>query len=341
MKRIVAGVLATGVALVAAADVVTFTSGSKLTGTLVHVEGGTITFKSDDVGEVKIPQDKVAELTTDKPNTILFVDKTRKDAVIALKGGEYTASGEKLDMSGVKSVNPEEEKWHGSVNVAASSARGNTVSENVTLLAEVNRRWGDHDRFAANGGFYFAQSGDSRDTKRKTEDRLVLAAQEDHFWANKVYQYVNGKFETDRINDLDHRFRIGTGLGYQWLDNQNFDLTGTWSFSQEAGAEYVHEKWENPNPGQDEGYCSFRYAHHLKYVPRFAPSLSWFHNLEYHPDVSEWADVYTINADVGFSTVVWAGWDLLAKIEWDYNSAPAEHAKNSDIRYIIGLGYKW
>ena len=33
--------------------------------------------------------------------------------------------------------------------------------------------------------------------------------------------------------------------------------------------------------------------------------------------------------------------DLLAKIEWDYNSVPSVGRKSSDFRYIVGLGYKW
>ncbi len=33
--------------------------------------------------------------------------------------------------------------------------------------------------------------------------------------------------------------------------------------------------------------------------------------------------------------------DLLAKIEWDYNSQPSGNRKKSDYRYIVGLGYKW
>jgi hypothetical protein len=48
-----------------------------------------------------------------------------------------------------------------------------------------------------------------------------------------------------------------------------------------------------------------------------------------------------MRADVGFTTKIVMNFDLLCKIEWDYNSMPSVGRKSSDIRYIVGLGYKW
>jgi len=52
-------------------------------------------------------------------------------------------------------------------------------------------------------------------------------------------------------------------------------------------------------------------------------------------------DKFLVKADVGFSTKLIYNFDLLAKIEWEYNSKPAVDRKKSDVRYIVGLGYKW
>ena len=48
-----------------------------------------------------------------------------------------------------------------------------------------------------------------------------------------------------------------------------------------------------------------------------------------------------MKADIGLTTKVFGDFDLLAKIEWDYNSQPANDRKKSDYRYIVGLGYQW
>ena len=347
MKKLMM-VAVSGMALVASADVIYFASGDKLTGTMKSISGGSIVFASDAVGDVTIDAKKVAKMEVDKESEVLYNDERRESVRLGLENGTYSEVDQlgkpvrKLDMASVKTVNPEPEKWHGSINIGATAMRGNTVSESASIVANVNRRW-EKDRFTADGGYYFAQSGSSKDTKQKTENRAELKAQEDHFWSKKVYSYVNGMYETDHINDLAHRYRLGTGLGYQWLEGDVFESTGKWSFSQEAGIEYVKERWDNDvGKADDDNYAAFRYAHHLKWVPGFVQkSIEVFHNLEYHPDTAYWADVYTIDADIGLSTTVFAGWTLLAKIEWDYNSQPATSAKKSDIRYILGLGYKW
>ena len=330
-------VTAATAAATASADLLVFKSGARLTGKVDRIEGGEIKFTSDDVGAVSVKQDKVASITTEASNTILYKDKTTEDAVVCMTNGQYTASGKSLDMANVKAVNPEPEAWHGSVNLSASAARGNTVSENVSLLAELSRRW-ENDRFTANGGYYFAQNGTDHDNKTKTEDRIDLGAQEDHFWVGKLYSYVNGRYERDGINDLQYRYRLGVGLGYQWLENEVFESTGKWSFNQEVGGTYIKEKYEHV---KDDDRFAFRYAHHLAWAPRWVDKLEFTHNFEYLPDTDDWADNYLIDTDVGFTYALIGAWQLIGKVEWDYNSNPGPSTKSSDFRYLLGLGYKW
>ncbi len=335
-KAMIAAFAAT-CALAATADTLVFKSGSRLEGEVVRIVGSEVTFKSDDVGEVKVSTDKLVSIDTKKPATVQYNDRSRADGVVAMKDGKYTLNKEELDMGDVKAINPEEEAWHGSVAASGTAARGNTVSEKATVLADVNRRW-EKNRLTGNFGYYFAQNGTDRDNKEKTEDRIELSAQDDYFWATKVYSYINGKYERDGINDLQYRYRLGVGMGYQWLDGQNFESTGKWSFNQEVGLTYIKEKYEHAS---DDDRCAFRYAHHLAWTPRWVDKLSFTHNLEYLPDVSDWADSYLIDADVGCEYALDSAWTLLGKIEWDYNSEPGPHTKHSDFRYTLGLGYKW
>ena len=337
MKRILVCVSALYVGLVASADVIVMKSGAQFIGTVKHIEGGTIDFASDDVGDIKIKQDNVVSMTTDKANPVEFNDKHVETGVVGRDEKGFTLDGDALDMGKVKSVNPTPETWHGSLNLSATAARGNTVSESVSLFADLARRW-EKDRLTGSAAYNFAQSGDSKEDKQKTSNRFELQAQEDHFWTSMFYSYINGKYEYDRIMNLDYRYRIGLGLGVQWLEGRAFENFGKWSFNQEAGLTWVKERYAS---SLDDDYWAFRYAHHLAWDPNWIEGFNFTHNFEYLPELSDWEENYIIDSDVGFTYAFRANWQLLGKIEWDYKSKVGAGTKHSDLRYMLGVGYKW
>ena len=337
MKRFTALMDALYIGMAAFADVIVMKSGARFTGTVKHIEGGTIDFASEDVGDIKIKQANVVSMTTDAAKPVEFTDKRIETGVIARGEGGFTLDGKPLDMGSVKSVAPKAETWHGSVNVSATAARGNSVSESVSALATVSRRW-EKDRFGGSLSYNFAQSGDSREDKQKTANRFELQAQEDHFWSSMLYGYVSGNYEYDSIMNLDYRYRLGAGLGVQWLDGRVFDNLGKWSFSQEVGLTWVNERFES---SLDDSYAAFSYAHHLIWDPSWIDGFNFTHNLVYLPELSEWQDNYLIDSDVGFTYAFRANWQLYGRIEWDYKSKVGAGTKHSDLRYSLGVGYKW
>ncbi|MCR5413242.1 MAG: DUF481 domain-containing protein [Kiritimatiellae bacterium] len=324
----------------AMADKVTLKSGSVLTGSAGTFEGDALNFASDDLGDMKIPVDKIASLESDAKHVIEYVDRSREsDKSVTVKDGDYVVDGQKLDKSKVKAIDPGVETWHGSVNVAYESNRGNTYKNNATVLADISRRW-EEDRVKANFGYYYSETGTSKQDKEKSTDRWEVEGQHDHFWSEKFYSYENGKYEQDDIAGIDYRLRLGLGVGYQWLDKFNAESTGIWSFNQEVGGAWVKTDYVHKDPDADDSYASLRYAHHLNYVPKWATGVEVFHNLEYMPQVDDWEN-YLMKADVGITTKIIFDFDLIAKIEWEYNSRPSLGRKSSDTRYIVGLGYKW
>lgn len=321
------------------ADKVVLKSGSSLTGTAGVVVGDSIEFVSDDFGALKIKVANIVSLESPRQHLVKYADGTEASETLSVSNGAYVAGGKVLDLSGVKEIDPVVEKWHGAVNVAYKSSRGNTYDNSASVLANVNRRW-EKDRVNANFGYYYSETGTSKLNKEKTTDRFELEGQHDHFWSAGIYHYENARYEQDDIAGIDYRVRLGAGVGYQWLDGIDFDLTGKWSFSQEAGAAWIKTGYADEDPDAENSYASLRYAHHLKYFPKWNPGIEGFHNFEYLPDVADYS-IYLMKADVGFTTKIVMDFDLLCKIEWDYDSMPSRGRKSSDVRYIVGLGYKW
>lgn len=338
-KCVFLALAAVSAATAALADKVTLKSGSTLTGAVVGASASELTFKADDFGEVKIPVANIVALEDAGTHTILYVDRTQETKALSVKGGAYQADGCALDMAGVKEIDPVAETWHGSVNGAFNAARGNTVENSWSVLASVNRRW-EKDRFNASFGCCYSEKGAADAELEKSTDRWESEAQHDHFWLPAVYHYENLRYDRDAIQLLDARYRVGLGAGYQWLDGRVFFATGKWSFNQEAGVNWVKECYKDNDDAKGDGFAALRYAHHLTYLPKWNEGVEAFHNAEVLPDVSDW-EKYLVKADIGFTTKLVYDLDLLAKIEWEFDSTPANDRKKSDVRYLVGLGYKW
>ena len=340
MNKLVVAAVSALMASAVMADKVTLKSGSFLTGTVAGVSGDEITFNSDDLGEVKIKVANIVSLVDAGEHVVRYTDNTRETKRLGVDKGVYVVGAAPLDMSSVKDIDPVEETWHGSIHGAYNAARGNTYDNTATILANLNRRW-EKDRFSADFGYYYSKSGTDSEDQKRTKDKCEAELKHDHFWLPKVYTYEDLKWDRDLIQDLNARYRLGVGLGYQWLDNRLFESTGTWSFNQELGANWIKEEYRIDNEdAKGDGFCALRYAHHLNWSPIWAKGVDVFHNAEILPDVGEW-EKFLAKADIGITAKLIFDFDAIAKIEWEFNSMPAGDRKYQDVRYIVGLGYKW
>ena len=317
------------------ADKVNLKSGSFLTGTCGAITDDKMAFTSDDLGDIKIAVANIVSIESEKTHTIQHMDMTTEEAPVTIVNGTYVVNGENLNMDDVKAIDPVPEAWHGSVAASFLAQRGNTYSHTASVAADVKRRW-EHDRFTASGEYDYAETGSNKDNKEKSQDEWLAKAQHDHFWSQRFYSYENGQYKRDVVADLNARYRIGLGLGYQWLENENVLDTGKWSFNQELGANYTKDRYELTT----EEYNAIHYAHHATYNPIWSDAVDFFHNLEFDPSTKNFNN-YTLDADVGMNIKITGNLKFTAKASWEYNSNPQKGTKKCDSKYFAGLGYEW
>ena len=320
------------------ADKVELKSGSFLTGTVKGATVDSVVFASDDLGDVTIKVANIARLDVGE-HVVQHHDLSEEKKALVVSNGAYLAESKPLAMGDVKAIDPVPEKWHGGIVLAYNATRGNTFENAATVLLNVNRRW-EKDRFRGDFGYYYSESGSNSSDAEKTTDKWKLELQHDHFWLAKLYHYENFQWERDEIQLLDARYRVGLGAGYQWLDGRVFEWAGKWSFNQELGLNWVREDYKDSDDDQAGGFCAVRYAHHLLWTPPWLEKISFFHNAEILPQVDDW-EKYLVSADLGFSAPLVYSWTLDVRMEWEYNSQPANDRHPNDLRYIVGLGYKW
>jgi len=328
------GVCALGLSV--QADEILFKNGDRISGKVLGIEGGKMKIKTAVAGEITVKADDVKTFSTDAP-----VEFRTKEGARITGPAKADAAGQvsvtptgataatPLPISSVRYLNFNE-SWTGAVIAGAMFARGNTYADQANIAFELGRRT-ELDRWTFTGGYNFGRQREpGTGDKTTTTDNWFATGKYDHFLSEKLYAFGSMRYEHDRIADLDYRLVPGVGLGYQWID------TGDMKFDTEGGLAYVYEKFGNDETNEA---ISVRLAYHLK-KNFWGEKVQVFHNLEYYPSLKS-VDDYLAVIDAGIRAALTQKMFAEYKIEFRYDATPATGSSRSDLRHIVGLGWKF
>jgi putative salt-induced outer membrane protein len=318
--------------LPAKADEVLFNNGDKITGTVLSSDGTKLKLKSAVAGEISVDLKDVKSVTTDTPVQMRLKDKSivRRNLAPATQPHAVTADGRTIGFDDIKRINTKQE-WTGSILANGSLARGNTHTEDLGIAADATLRrddeWHD-DRFNLAAAYNFGKQK-VNGVNTTSADNWFAQAKYDKFLTDKLYAYAMMRYDHDRLAFLNYRLAPGIGLGYQWIESPDFNL------STEAGVSYVYEDYSNDG-NQDR--VALRLAYHID--KKLNESVSVFHNLEWLPAFNDPAD-YNLNADAGIKAKLTGSLFSELKAVYQRDSTPAPGAEKNDIRFILGVGWQF
>ena len=317
------------VAATASADEVRFKNGDRLTGTITSAEGGKLKITTKVAGDVTVDFKDVDTFSTDKPAAVHMKDGTVvRDRVDAADAGTVRpAGGAALPLADVESINPNRDRWTGSVVVGGLISRGNTDTTSLNVSAEASRRT-LKDRLSGSASYVYSRERDPDDgDKTTTADNWSLGAKYDYFFTKKVYGVAAIRAEHDRIADLNLRLTPSLGVGYQWVESPDFN------FNTEAGLAWVYEDYEGADA---DDHVAGRLAYHVD--KKFNEKVSVRHNLEYLPSLEDGGD-FNMLADAALRTSLTKTMFAELKVEWKYDATPAPDAAKNDQRFLLGVGW--
>jgi len=315
---------------VALADEVILDNGDKLTGTIVKVEGGKLTLKTDYAGSVEIQVEKIKSIVTDQPAEVKLESgevlkgklKTIEEGKLAIEpspGREAIT----VDWKKVIAVNPPPRKLTGNITVGGTSQSGNTDRASASIGAEAAIR-SDNDRFSLRFLFNYAQEkGD------ETANNTYLSLKYDYFFTKKFYGLLALELLKDKFVDLNLRTIVGPGVGYQIWDDP------TKSLSFEAGVTYFSEDHIN-NPHKD--WAAARLAGNFRY--QFFKIITFADLIEIYPNLNHGGE-YTLRNEASLISPLGAAWSLKLSNIWRRDSDPPPAIERDDITWILGLQYSF
>ena len=320
-------------ASVARADEVLFNNGDKLTGEILSADGGKLKIKTAVAGEVTVDLKDVATFKTDKPLQVRLQDKTIVRGVVASATtqpatGTVIADGKSIPLTDIKRIGSGG-KWTGAIIANGNLQRGNTHSMSLGVAIDVSLRRDDEfndDRFTLGGAYNFGKQTTGGVESTDTDNWFGLGKY-DKFLSEKLYVYGLLRVDHDRIAALNYRIAPGVGLGYQWVETSDFNL------STEAGVSFVHEDYI---PDGTDDRIALRLAYHVD--KKLNDKVSVFHNLEWLPAFEDPGD-YNLNADAGIRAKMTNNMFSELKFQYQRDSTPAPGALKNDTRFILGVGW--
>jgi putative salt-induced outer membrane protein YdiY len=308
----------------AVADEVILNNGDRVTGDITRVDAEKITIEKTAFGTVTAARKDVKSYTTTQPAT---ASSTTQAATTRATQPATTMAV--APPPPVPPVAAQPKRWSGSVVATGLITRGNANTETYKLNADAVRK-GDNNIFTLAGGYAFGQqkSRDTGDTNA-TIDNWFGLTRFDHLFSERLYEYALLKVEGDRIADLDVRASPGVGVGYRWI------ISPETNFSTEIGLTWVYEQYSTD--GSNENFA-VRMAYHFD--KKLNDKVSFVHNVEWLPNISDPSD-YILNADAGLRALLTAAIFTELKVEWRRDSTPAPRAEKNDLRYTIGVGFKF
>jgi putative salt-induced outer membrane protein YdiY len=324
------------------ADQVTLTNGDRVTGKIVKKDGATLTFKSDMFGDVTIPWDKVTDVVSDEPLTVVLPDGKSVLGKVATSEKKLEvatpAAKESVAIADVGAIRNADEQqawerkqhpgllnlWAGYADLGVSLARGNADTTSITSAMNATR-----ETRSDKTSLYFNQI---YSTGKAVDGSSVKTAQAIRGgWAynrnltQRLFVNLFNDYEYDLFQNLDLRFVIGGGLGYSVIKNDQtqLDLLG--------GAAYNREKFSTPlTRNSAELYWGDNLLHKFSKSTSLTQSFRMFNNM------SELGE-YRINFDVGAVTTLkkWLSWQLTVSDR--YLSNPLPGRKQNDVLFTTGI----
>ena len=307
MSRANLAALAILISINAAADVVHFKNGDRLTGERVEAGAGFVAINVPDLGVVKIP-----------------------DALIARVDAAEDAPPPADPGPGIGGLI---DAWDVIADLAATTATGNTETSDLNFVASATRT-GEHLDHVLGAAWHRGEATAVAPAERiLAKDQLDLNYDLRWKYRESWYAVANFEYFRDPIKDIDRRYTAGAGFGHTFWTSPRGTL------STDGGVSQVFEKLASASEAStSDSNPALRWS--LSYQHWLAPErLELFHNNQLlHILASDRGTVW--DSDTGLRLHVNGRWQAGLRLDLQHETTPAAGRGRTDLAYAVSLGVK-
>lgn len=312
-----------------AADEVQLANGDRLTGELVALANGTLTFSTPH-GELRIPWNLVTSLAVETPMLVTVGDgppAAAGSAIGSATTGLATGTGGPLAFADITAITRPVPPVtvDGVANAGFLRSGGNSDASSLQLDGNLGVRAGAN-RYTGTASFIR-----SEDRSTETARNWSTSLKYDRFLDPRLFLNANALFTGDQFRDLDLRTALGAGLGYQVLDTPRVRLT------TDAGIGWVNE---HRTAGDDNRYTAARESAALDVFLILPDRMQLFHQHDGYFGVTGEDNLF-IRTQNGVRLGLAGGLVTTMRLGLEYDRTPAPGRRNIDRTVAVTLGYQF
>jgi putative salt-induced outer membrane protein YdiY len=328
------------VALVA--DQITMKNGDRFSGAVIKLDGKNLVFKSDYAGNITVPWDEVAAVSSTQPLSITLQDGqlvvgqvTTSDSRFVIQtrdAGTVTASRDTVQIVRSQAEQAEADRfrnpritdlWAGFLDFGYAATRGNSSTNNLNVSATATRAT-TRDKTEATFTSLYASNGTTGQSV-VTANAIRGGIAYSLNLSPRTFAFGALDLEYDQFQDLDLRFAPAGGFGYHVAITKTalFDVFGGGSLNREFFSSGLNRTSGEILAGEDLTY-------------KLSAITSLHERLSLYPNISRLGE-YRSNFDLSAATTLrkWLAWQITASDR--LLSDPLPGRKRNDFIFTTGL----
>jgi putative salt-induced outer membrane protein YdiY len=323
-------------------DWLRLTSGEWLKGEILVFDREVLEFESDELGDLKLDWEDVAEIRTTNEFTLVLEDRREitgifrmQDQGVFVTDPAGTRTFARADVFRMVPGEPREANyWSGKVTLGLTARSGNTNQSDFTTSIALLRRTARSRLPIQFDSAYGELEGDPN------TDNQRLRSNFDWYIGSRLYLTPLGfELYRDTFQNLQLRASPYTGLGYTLVDSGPLE----WNVNSALG--YRYTRYDSVEAGEDDTDGSG--------VGIVGTTFSWdpTSNIEIDLDYSAQIGLEDTNdtnqgATLNLSVDLWWDLELDVQLRWDRVGRPQPDSdgnvpEKDDYRLTVGLGWEF
>ncbi len=324
-------------------DWIRLTSGEWLKGDLTVLRDDRLEFDSDELNDLELDWDKIAELRSTRRNSILIDDGDRGQS----HTGKLTVTNETVTIVNAEGSQSfprdrllvivpgdlsEKSYWDGTISLGVAGKAGNVNQVDLTLYGMARRRTLESRWVTTYNGAF----GSVED--EKTVDNHRLKSQYDWFLGRKWYLTPMAlEVYRDRFKNIDYQITPAALAGYHAVDRKNVE----WDL--QAGVGYRFTAFDSVEAGEDNSDGTAAIIAGTTFNWDITSDIDFHFNYSIQIGAPNTVDTNQF-AFLTLSIDLLGDLDLDLSLTWNRVGDPQPIANGTtplrdDLRYTVGLGW--